>query len=356
MEVAEPALVSSLPIPKHIEDIRGRRFGRLVVIGYAGIRKQKSVWRCKCDCGKETLTVRSQLTSGMTQSCGCLKVEKSKIPRSSVVTHCDWCGKEIRIKKYRYDKGGRHYCDMQCMAKHREILMSGERNHQYGLKGKRNASFTSDEIPRTNNKLMEQMVYVGDWHKYAINGRVKKHRYIMEKNHHQFNPEFFEEIGGWFYLRKGIEVHHKDSNHNNNELPNLQPMTKGEHVSLHNKHRNQKRGSNGQFVKEMTLNEYQGKALETAIYPMPIIYPALGLCGESGEVADKVKKVIRDNNSEFTDEKKAEIAKEIGDVLWYCATLSNDIGYTLDEIAEMNYQKLHSRQLRGKLGGSGDNR
>ncbi len=106
----------------------------------------------------------------------------------------------------------------------------------------------------------------------------------------------------------------------------------------------------------MTLNEYQQKALETAIYPTPIIYPALGLCGESGEVADKVKKVIRDNNSEFTSEKKAEIAKEIGDVLWYCATLSKDLGYTLDEIAEINYQKLHSRQLRGKLGGNGDNR
>lgn len=106
----------------------------------------------------------------------------------------------------------------------------------------------------------------------------------------------------------------------------------------------------------MTLNEYQQKALETAIYPTPIIYPALGLCGESGEVADKVKKVIRDNNSEFTSEKKAEIAKEIGDVLWYCATLSKDLGYTLDEITEINYQKLHSRQLRGKLGGNGDNR
>lgn len=106
----------------------------------------------------------------------------------------------------------------------------------------------------------------------------------------------------------------------------------------------------------MTLDEYQQKALETAIYPTPIVYPALGLCGESGEVADKVKKVLRDNNSEFSDEKKREIAMEVGDVLWYCATLANDLGYTLDEIAEMNYEKLHSRQLRDKLGGSGDNR
>lgn len=108
--------------------------------------------------------------------------------------------------------------------------------------------------------------------------------------------------------------------------------------------------------KELSLNEYQKIALETAEYPMPIIYPTIGLIGEAGEVADKVKKVLRDNNSNFTDEKKLEIAKEIGDVLWYCATLSHDIGYTLEEIAQMNYNKLHSRQLRGKIHGNGDNR
>lgn len=108
----------------------------------------------------------------------------------------------------------------------------------------------------------------------------------------------------------------------------------------------------------MTLNEYQQKALETAVYPQEfkIIYPSLGLTGESGECADKVKKVIRDNNGEFTDEKKYELAKEIGDVLWYCATFANDIGYDLETIGQMNYNKLHSRQVRGVIGGSGDNR
>lgn len=106
----------------------------------------------------------------------------------------------------------------------------------------------------------------------------------------------------------------------------------------------------------MTLNEYQEKALETAVYPLAIIYPALGMCGEAGEVADKVKKVIRDNNQDFTEEKKTEIAKEIGDVLWYCATLARDLGFSLESIAQMNYDKLKSRQVRGKLGGSGDNR
>ena len=108
----------------------------------------------------------------------------------------------------------------------------------------------------------------------------------------------------------------------------------------------------------MTLNEYQQKALETAVYPQEykVIYPALGLTGEAGECSDKVKKVIRDNNGELTVEKKVEIAKEIGDVLWYCATLANDIGFDLETIGQMNYDKLHSRQERGMLHGSGDNR
>ena len=111
-------------------------------------------------------------------------------------------------------------------------------------------------------------------------------------------------------------------------------------------------------MKNMTLNQYQEEALKTAIYPedKKIIYPTLGLTGEAGEVADKVKKVIRDNNQEFTDEKKRQIALEISDVLWYCATLSHDIGYTLEDIAQMNVDKLASRQQRNKIGGSGDER
>lgn len=108
----------------------------------------------------------------------------------------------------------------------------------------------------------------------------------------------------------------------------------------------------------MTLNEYQQKALEIAVYPCEykIIYPSLGLSGESGECSDKVKKVIRDNNGNFTEEKRREIAKEIGDCLWYCANLANDIDYDLNTIGKMNIEKLHSRMERGVLGGSGDNR
>lgn len=108
----------------------------------------------------------------------------------------------------------------------------------------------------------------------------------------------------------------------------------------------------------MTLNEYQNRALATAIYPKQykIIFPTLGLNGEAGEVAEKVKKVIRDNRSMFDDVRKKEIAKELGDVLWYIANLSNDIGYSLEEIAELNYEKVSSRKLREIIHGNGDNR
>ena len=113
---------------------------------------------------------------------------------------------------------------------------------------------------------------------------------------------------------------------------------------------------NKQPLKE--LNEYQVFTISTAIYPddMEIIYPTLGLAGEVGEVADKVKKVCRDNNKQFDDEHRQEIAKELGDVLWYVAALAADLGFTLQEIAEINVKKLSSRKERNVLHGEGDNR
>jgi NTP pyrophosphatase (non-canonical NTP hydrolase) len=108
----------------------------------------------------------------------------------------------------------------------------------------------------------------------------------------------------------------------------------------------------------MNFNDYQKTAVSTAIYPnkYSIIYPALGLGGESGEVLEKVKKMIRDSDGMFTDESKLAIKKELGDVLWYVANLANDLNLELDDIANTNLEKLLSRKERGVLGGSGDNR
>ena len=108
----------------------------------------------------------------------------------------------------------------------------------------------------------------------------------------------------------------------------------------------------------MDFNEYQQAAAKTAIYPtsMAVVYPTLGLAGETGEVAEKVKKTFRDNNGEFDEERRAAVAAELGDVLWYLAMTARDLGYPLDEIAQMNVAKLASRKERAALHGSGDNR
>lgn len=112
----------------------------------------------------------------------------------------------------------------------------------------------------------------------------------------------------------------------------------------------------------MTLNEYQAWAETTAIYPrgekgfLGPIYCALKLNGEAGEVAEKIGKMLRDNNGVMTETLKLDLALEVGDILWYCSNLAREIGYTLEKVAEMNQRKLESRKERGKLGGSGDHR
>ena len=109
----------------------------------------------------------------------------------------------------------------------------------------------------------------------------------------------------------------------------------------------------------MKFEEYQKKSRETAIYPNKgnnFIYPVLGLVGESGEVAEKVKKILRDNQGIIEEEKRQEIKKELGDVLWYVAQIATELNLSLDEIADFNLEKLASRKKRNKLHGSGDNR
>jgi len=106
------------------------------------------------------------------------------------------------------------------------------------------------------------------------------------------------------------------------------------------------------------FNAYQRSASKTAIYPDEhrILYPALGLAGEAGEVANKVKKLIRDGPDGRPDDWREQISSEIGDVLWYCAALATDLNLTLGMIASQNEKKLSARKKSGTIGGSGDNR
>jgi NTP pyrophosphatase (non-canonical NTP hydrolase) len=109
----------------------------------------------------------------------------------------------------------------------------------------------------------------------------------------------------------------------------------------------------------MLLSDYQSLSRRTATYPGAgenIVYPTLGLAGEAGEVAEKVKKLLRDDGGVMTDERLQALAGELGDVLWYVAQLATEAGLDLDEIAEDNLAKLLSRRDRGVLQGSGDAR
>ncbi len=109
----------------------------------------------------------------------------------------------------------------------------------------------------------------------------------------------------------------------------------------------------------MDMNEYQYRAGTTALYPnrgRNLVYPTLGLVGEAGEIANRVKKIQRDDGGVLTEERRAIIAKELGDTLWYVSQVAHEIGHTLDGIAQANLDNLAGRKQRGTLHGDGDNR
>lgn len=110
----------------------------------------------------------------------------------------------------------------------------------------------------------------------------------------------------------------------------------------------------------MKMNDYQQQALTTVISAnddfKDVLHWVLGLNGEAGEAAEKVKKIIRDKGGKITDDDRKELAKELGDVLWYLAVFAHDLGFSLEEVAQNNLDKLKSRKDRGVLTGSGDNR
>lgn len=113
--------------------------------------------------------------------------------------------------------------------------------------------------------------------------------------------------------------------------------------------------------KELTFNSYQEQAIQTLVYPNPktidgLSYIALGLNGEAGEVAEKVKKILRDKGGNLSEEDIRELKKEAGDVLWYTAGLCYELDTMLEDVAQGNIDKLNSRKERNLIGGSGDNR
>lgn len=113
----------------------------------------------------------------------------------------------------------------------------------------------------------------------------------------------------------------------------------------------------------MKFNEYQAKAIKFDLYRSGmsissngLLEKVLGLVGESGETADKFKKIIRDNGGQINNEDRLEIVKELGDVLWYVSAIATYLDVPFDDIAQVNIKKLEDRAKRSKLHGSGDDR
>lgn len=107
------------------------------------------------------------------------------------------------------------------------------------------------------------------------------------------------------------------------------------------------------------FDEYQGFCKSTAVYPKigkSFVYPLIGLQGEVGEVSEKIKKLFRDDKGKLSKEKRNEIIKELGDVMWYISQLSTEFGVKFSDVIKGNIEKLSSRQKRNVLHGSGDNR
>ena len=112
-------------------------------------------------------------------------------------------------------------------------------------------------------------------------------------------------------------------------------------------------------MKITDFNKYQKECRKTAIYPKigkNFIYPTIGLVGEAGEIANKVKKVIRDDNSKLNNKNREELAYELGDIMWYVAQLSTELNIKLSKVVEMNIEKLTQRMKKNTVHGSGDHR
>ena len=185
----------------------------------------------KCQiCGKEFEVIPSRKDKAKYCSKECANIAL----HGSLNCKCEICGKEFHRKKSRILKNKHQVCSRECLRELKKILLVGEGNHQYGLKGDLNSSFKGIEVKRKNNGLLEVKVYKPD-HPFADkNSRVLKHRLIVEEHYDLFDSKYFVNINNNFYLRPGIEVHHINRDHTDNRIENLMPVTKSEHRIIHN--------------------------------------------------------------------------------------------------------------------------
>lgn len=147
---------------------------------------------------------------------------------------CEICGRHFHLKPYHLNKYKHHCCSKECINKWKALHYLKGGNHQYGLKGELNASFKGEEITKQNNNLIDIRVY-DPTHPYCDkDGRILKHRLLIEQNYWLFDQKYFETIEGRIVLKRTSQVHHINEDHNDNRIDNLMPVTRTEHRIIHN--------------------------------------------------------------------------------------------------------------------------
>lgn len=165
---------------------------------------------------------------------------------------CTNCQKPFHVKQSQIDRYKRNFgifCSIECSSKYRSIAFSGDANHQYGLKGDKNASFKGEITKKRNGKYIDLMIYVGHEHPFSDRcGRIQYHRYLVEENHILYSSEFFVNINNKYHLLPKFDIHHIDHNHDNNNIENLQVLTRSEHSKIHNMGKKIIRGLDGRIL------------------------------------------------------------------------------------------------------------
>jgi len=177
-------------------------------------------------------------------------------------TECNMCGKRFHLKPSALKRNKTHYCSKKCQNDAKKEYMKGKGNHQYGIKGKKNASWKGDIRKNSYGYVMIR----NHEHPFCDNGGwVFEHRLIAEQ--YLLTPENSIQIGEKLYLKSGYDVHHKNFDRKDNRKENLEVMERGAHRMLHNKLNPNKRNEKGQFVSEEPELIKIKKVTETAIIP-----------------------------------------------------------------------------------------
>lgn len=205
-------------------------------------------------CNKEFERTGKQALTAKTCSRKCMGENAKAKPN----TTCTNCGKEYHLKesaKKRYSRNMGFFCSLKCSNVYRIEHFKGENNHQFGLRGNLNASFKGDILKKKNNNNVDLFKYVGFDYPKNKNGRVLYHRYLVQENFKLFDTRFFDFIDGKYIIKDDLDVHHKDNNHNNNDINNLEIVTRSEHTRIHNKQKRIIRDQKGRIKTVQKINE-----------------------------------------------------------------------------------------------------